>query len=167
MEINGATCNVSVITNEDGQVELGLHYTNTDGKDISVETTGDSLTDAVLSAYDAILNEALPAADEDDEDLLSQENEELEEKVQSLEDRIDYYTEAYYKSREEYWELVRDYNNLKNLFDDLCEENDLLWDEIDSQEEHECFCRETTPDTPAQWMNTLDKIETMLDRLGW
>lgn len=53
----GMTLNYSMVTNEDGQQEIGFHYNDTDGIDVNRHVTGKDTEDIFTKLYHDVVNE--------------------------------------------------------------------------------------------------------------
>ena len=86
----GATVNCSYIQDENGNIDLGFNFSNSDGKEINLEKTGTSLeeiiTDLYTEVFDLLFTEDEP--EEPNVDFLMEENKQLREEIQFLRDQL-------------------------------------------------------------------------------
>lgn len=150
----GVSLNYSHIVKENGDVEAGLHLKNTDGKDIEVSVEGDNLEEVLTELYLNTIDELVNPTEEDkeeeslDAEFLLAENEQLREEVMFLRGLI-----------KDNAIPTEEIDSLRESFDEVCDENDLLWKIIDDQEDDiysfgtECIIR------------TLEALDPSLDDL--
>lgn len=133
MREKGVTMNYSHIIDGNGHVEAGIHFKNTDGVDITVENAGDNFFNVISELYTDTVDKVLEAQKveeniEDDEDLyedfLIAENQQLREEIDYLRDRCD--------------QQVMLIDTLYKDIDDLCDENDVLFNELET---NQCCCK--------------------------
>ena len=127
----GVTLNCSYVQDKDGIVTIGAHYTNTDGQDIEVEKKANNLEDAVLDLYEDLITQMLtPPTEEEsvdeevDIDFVLAENQQLREEIAWL--------------RERYLGAQQTITELNQDFDEVCEENEILLNEL---QHHDCKCK--------------------------
>lgn len=87
----GLEMNVSMACNEDGNISIGCHFTDSEGRDISRENNGDNFNGVVSSFFNDILNDVVnypvnETSDNNDDD--DDEEKSLREKIAELEDKI-------------------------------------------------------------------------------
>lgn len=111
----------------------GVNYTSTDGIEANAEIKADSLEDAERQLEEAIRKvinkqiaetDSLPDAEVDNQvHHLEVENEQLRDEVAFL--------------RERYEGVLQVIEQMNKDFDEVCDENDMLWEELEAREDNE------------------------------
>lgn len=88
MESFGIKVNLSLVSDEEGYMEAGLHLTNTNGADIDIQTGGQDIEEI----FDNILSEAIDQLFEEekksDVELLQEENDMLRDEIKFLREKL-------------------------------------------------------------------------------
>lgn len=132
MENWGFSYNKSMVRDDDGWTG-GVNYTSTDGIEANAEIKADSLEDAERQLEEAIRKvinkqiaetDSLPDAEVDNQvHHLEVENEQLRDEVAFL--------------RERYEGVLQVIEQMNKDFDEVCDENDMLWEELEAREDNE------------------------------
>ena len=120
----GMNFNVSIIMNNDSDIEIGMHYTDSDDIDVDVCAEGDSLDEIISALFVDFVDEYMSATTKKEPepvselDRLKAEIEKLKEENARLEHRLQEQLPKKEKASEEEVEEALNYvNDLLELFD--------------------------------------------------